>query len=303
MASFQQRFVRDEQGSTVVEYALLLAVIGGAILVGIDAVGAANDGTFEAVARGFEQTDRSTNRESTAIVASSVATKPTTTVADRLTTIDPHPPWQLPVAIGLLTVGTLLWYLVYRRRKKLDAADESNEAPIEISAELAHDRKFRKRQRLLAMLENEGLTAVEGRLDVRHLMSDRITFVATTTPIEEVRELMQSKGIHHLPVCKNTSQLVGVISDRDLATKTGLVAGDVMTTNPFSVSPDTLISPAITQMIAKAISCLPVVKDDRLIGVLTTTDLMLVLQCMIQLQQKRMVEMRLENTEPELVDA
>lgn len=55
-----------------------------------------------------------------------------------------------------------------------------------------------------------------------------------------------------------------------------------MTSSPRTVAPNTPLSPAITLLIEKHISCLPVVEDERLCGVLTTTDLIITLQCTLQ---------------------
>ena len=63
-----------------------------------------------------------------------------------------------------------------------------------------------------------------------------------------------------------------------------------MTADPITVTPDSLINPAITQLVNRHISCLPVVEDGRLVGVLTTTDLMLTLQCTLQLLHRVAVE-------------
>ena len=51
----------------------------------------------------------------------------------------------------------------------------------------------------------------------------------------------------------------------------------------LSIAPETPLSPAITYLINENISCLPVVDNGRLCGVLTTTDLVLTLQCTLQL--------------------
>jgi len=51
----------------------------------------------------------------------------------------------------------------------------------------------------------------------------------------------------------------------------------------LTATPDTPLNPAITFLLNENISCLPVVDDGRLCGVLTTTDLVLTLQCTLQL--------------------
>ncbi len=63
-----------------------------------------------------------------------------------------------------------------------------------------------------------------------------------------------------------------------------------MTSNPITVSPDDLIGPAVTGMMNRNISCLPVVDEGCLCGMLTSTDLMMALQCCFQVLQAAAAE-------------
>jgi predicted transcriptional regulator len=93
---------------------------------------------------------------------------------------------------------------------------------------------------------------------------------------------MHDSRIRHLLVVHG-QELQGIISDRDVAERTGRTAANIMTRNPIAVSPDTPAIQAITTMLAGRFSCLPVVEDGKLLGLLTTTDLMMALQCTLQL--------------------
>jgi signal-transduction protein with cAMP-binding, CBS, and nucleotidyltransferase domain len=77
-----------------------------------------------------------------------------------------------------------------------------------------------------------------------------------------------------------------VISDRDLLGRQGEVASDLMTPNPLTVQREALLDPAVTMLIQKRISCLPVTHEGRLCGLLTTTDVMMALQCISQVMQR-----------------
>ena len=60
--------------------------------------------------------------------------------------------------------------------------------------------------------------------------------------------------------------LCGVISDRDLRRAVSGTAADVMSAEPIVVGSDVPLSTAVTILLNRSISCLPVVDDCKLIG-------------------------------------
>ena len=142
------------------------------------------------------------------------------------------------------------------------------------------------RQQLFRELIKDGELLLKNRLEVRHLMTRELVVIPPTMVVEDITALMQERRLHHLLVCGRGGELLGVISDRDLRSSRGATAQQLMSFPVLTVSPETLLSPAITYLMSEGISCLPVVKDGRLCGVLTTTDLVLTLQCTLQLWQR-----------------
>jgi CBS domain-containing protein len=96
--------------------------------------------------------------------------------------------------------------------------------------------------------------------------------------------------IRHLPVLDDDGeQLVGMVSQRDLfrgalaqALGYGQYASrrlldtfavkDVMTTDVITTSPDTQLAEAAQVLLERKIGCLPVVKNGRLVGIITEVD-------------------------------
>ena len=124
---------------------------------------------------------------------------------------------------------------------------------------------------------------LKNRLEVRHLMTPQPVVIPPSMTLEEMTALMKGRRLHHLLVCGRNGELVGVVSDRDLCQSRGSTAQQLMTYPALSCTPDTPVVAAITYLMNENISCLPVVDGGRLCGVLTTTDLVLTLQCTLQL--------------------
>ncbi|MGE0640163.1 MAG: glutamate-cysteine ligase family protein [Thermoanaerobaculia bacterium] len=100
--------------------------------------------------------------------------------------------------------------------------------------------------------------------------------------VELVANLMQWKRIRHVPVEDNQHRLVGLVSQSSLikllaerATELGrgpIPVKEVMSTDMVTVSPETRTVDAIRLMRQHHIGCLPVLKEDRLVGIVTEFD-------------------------------
>ena len=53
-----------------------------------------------------------------------------------------------------------------------------------------------------------------------------------------------------------------------------LSVGQVMANNPLSINSDTIIKAVATLLASKEFHALPVVDDEKLVGIITTTDLL-----------------------------
>ena len=158
---------------------------------------------------------------------------------------------------------------------------ESLQQPLPPASD--ESRPYNKRQQLLHELMRDGELLLKNQLEVRHLMTRDPVVVPPTMLIEDMTDLMQQRRLRHLLVCGRAGELLGVISDRDLHAQRGTTAQQLMSFPVLTATPDTPLNPAITFLLNENISCLPVVDDGRLCGVLTTTDLVLTLQCTLHL--------------------
>lgn len=97
--------------------------------------------------------------------------------------------------------------------------------------------------------------------------------------------LMHWRHVRHVPVEDDMGHLIGIVSHRDLLELfalgkiTGpaqLIVRDVMKTDLITIEPDTPTLEALDLMRERRIGCLPVVKDNKLIGLVTAYDFLTV---------------------------
>lgn len=139
------------------------------------------------------------------------------------------------------------------------------------------------------MIEQPSTESRQDRLLVRDLMSDRVFAVRPDDHLRTVHELMVEHHVRHIPVVDPEDHLVGLVSHRDLLRASLIEQPDrssfveavvleqievreLMTAEPSAVSAGTDIREAARVMLERKYGCLPVVRDGRLVGILTEAD-------------------------------
>lgn len=125
---------------------------------------------------------------------------------------------------------------------------------------------------------------------VRDIMTSDVTTLKRNEKLTIADDVMQLGRIRHLPVLDDDGEeLVGIVSQRDLfrgalAQALGygqharrkvldtLLVKDVMTTDLITTSPETPLAEAARVLMERKIGSLPVVKDKRLVGIITEGD-------------------------------
>lgn len=119
----------------------------------------------------------------------------------------------------------------------------------------------------------------EGPL-VRDLMTRNVRTVSPDTPVCDVARMMRDEDAGIIPVVHD-GRVLGVITDRDLATRVMAERKDINTTRASEVmsedihvcTPDDRLTEAVRMMGEENVRRLPVVdRDDRLKGMLSMTD-------------------------------
>ena len=131
-------------------------------------------------------------------------------------------------------------------------------------------------------------------MHVGRIMHKDLVTITPDTSLVKARDLIAEKLIEHLLVVNKDGKLVGIVSDRDLkqtwaSPATTLSAHELnyllkqldvetmMVTKIITISPGTTIERAARIMQEDRISALPVMDKEKLVGIITTTDVMGVL--------------------------
>ena len=134
---------------------------------------------------------------------------------------------------------------------------------------------------------------------VEQFMSKDLFTVRPDDVIDLAASLMNWKHIRHVPVEDDSGNLIGIISHRDLmelfaggktASDQEIIVKDVMKTNPLTVSPETSSLEALELMREKDIGCLPVIKEGKLIGLITAHDFLTVSTKLFEERLKACIE-------------
>ena len=124
---------------------------------------------------------------------------------------------------------------------------------------------------------------------VRDIMSAEVTTLGRNDTLLLAKDIMNLGRIRHFPVVED-DELVGVVSQRDLyraslgtvmqygekAQRAFLesVAVKEIMVDPISIGPDATVQDAARLMMEHKIGCLPVLEDNRLVGIVTETDML-----------------------------
>ena len=125
---------------------------------------------------------------------------------------------------------------------------------------------------------------------IKHIMTEKLTVATPDHTFSQLMNFLNLSDIHHLPVMER-EQIIGIISLTDLM-KTlhkrlnsgasmvmsdldnELKVRDIMTAAPVTISPDAEIEDAVGLLISNHFHALPVVQDDKLLGIVTDYDLL-----------------------------
>lgn len=110
---------------------------------------------------------------------------------------------------------------------------------------------------------------------VRDCMTTPVQTAHPEESVAAVREVFRRRRIRHLPVVA-VGRMIGIVTDRDVrsAVSDSATVDAVMTPNPATTTPATPVEQAAAIMRERRIGALPVVEGDRLVGIVSESDLL-----------------------------
>jgi acetoin utilization protein AcuB len=114
---------------------------------------------------------------------------------------------------------------------------------------------------------------------LEEIMSRHVMSVPRHEVADAAWSRMREHRMHHLVVLDGR-EVIGVLSDRDLgagkgsALRRGKVVEELMSREVVVAAPDMTVREAANRMRGHGIGCLPVLSRGKLVGIVTTTDLL-----------------------------
>lgn len=121
------------------------------------------------------------------------------------------------------------------------------------------------------------------------IMTKEVFTLHATQTLALARFLMNLKHVRHIPIVEDNDRFVGLLTHRDLLAHTISLAADpeqneqaeldryihlvnVMKTKVVTVNPGMTLQDAIPILLENKYGCLPVVSDEKLVGIVTEAD-------------------------------
>ena len=126
---------------------------------------------------------------------------------------------------------------------------------------------------------------------ISDIMSTQLDTITADMKLSHAAKLMREKKRRYLPVVDDEMHLVGLIGRKELASAepsaittlsvgevnyltSKITVGQLMKKRPLTCFPDTLVEEAGYMIRQHKVGCLPVLDDDRLVGVVSETDIL-----------------------------
>jgi acetoin utilization protein AcuB len=122
---------------------------------------------------------------------------------------------------------------------------------------------------------------------IEEIMKPDVVTLLPSNTVRDALEIMLEYKIRHLPIITENQAVVGIITDRDLKEIVPSTMSDisdknvydiklseVMTKNPITAHPMDFVEESAVVFYSNKIGSLPIVSNNKLVGIITETDLL-----------------------------
>ncbi len=136
---------------------------------------------------------------------------------------------------------------------------------------------------------------------VEQFMAVDLFTVRPEDVLDLAASLMHWRHVRHVPVEDDAGRLIGIVSHRDLiellasgrfAMTVPVIIRDIMKTDLVTIAPETPTLNALELMRERNIGCLPVVKEGRLVGIVTAYDFLTVSAKLFEEKLRNIVQIK-----------
>ena len=113
------------------------------------------------------------------------------------------------------------------------------------------------------------------------IMAEDLVTLNADASLDDVRRVFIKNKVHHIPIVDDNEQLVGIVSTYDLfkiekhpSEFGSICVGDVMTRGIATLEPTDKIGAAAEVFLEHLFHAVPVVKDKKLLGIVTSHDIL-----------------------------
>lgn len=141
--------------------------------------------------------------------------------------------------------------------------------------------------------ENYYIRVLLTKVKIKEIMVSKVICAKVNDKVSQVEKIMRDRSIRHLPIVDDKNKLVGILTQRDIfriqsphrdedgnwfynsETLDTYILANIMTKNPFTLSPEDTVATALLAMYAKKFGCIPIVYENHeLAGIVTQTDIL-----------------------------
>lgn len=150
---------------------------------------------------------------------------------------------------------------------------------------------------------------------VEEIMNKKVFTLTEEATIKDAMKAINERRIRHIPIVNEENQLIGIVSDRDIRDagpstldKDHVVDLDqpisiIMKRDVVTAHPLDFVEEISSDFYEHNIGCLPIVEDEKLVGIITETDMLHTLvKLMGAHQPSSQIEVRVENITGKLAE-